>query len=857
MTRIDPEQVKAATDIVQLVARYTQLRKQGNEYVGLCCLHNDTTAPGNLYVNPAKQVWACFACGAHEQHGADAIGFLRSAEGIDFPEAIRRLSNGSGTLPPPRPIPAEPLKKAPPRENLPAPDGDVPDMALSVYGEPTGTWTYRNADGGILGYVCRYFDAERGKTLRCFSYGRYSEADPARWECKSFSSPRPLYGLELLADRPDAQILLVEGEKAADAARELIPGMVALTWPGGANAAKYADWSVLAGRKIVLWPDNDAPGRQAMERVAALLKDVAAEVKGIDPDTQPDGSATPEAWDAADALASGWDRDSTLAWAKARITVYVAPQRESDAPEPSESPTATPEPDPIQTIPAPAEPQEAPPAQAVDPLQTVADMPEAEFPPEASRAPPPRGRKPTLAVVDGNTVRSMEIEPEVAVPPEFSEFGLADAFAEVHGADWRFTVETGNWHRWVAMDDGGIWELQRKKTHTFQIQKFAAYRQSQATELTGAQRAKICTIRTVNSIISLLQARPGIAVTVDEWDADPWALGLPDGRIANLKTGQIRPAQREDMVSRRTLVAPERGAHPYWNMVLGRASNGDDAMLEYLRLWAGCCATGDTSPEAFTYLHGFGAAGKSKYILPLQNILNDYARQIPVELFLSGIRDNSGEQLAQLPGVRLAVASEPDEGARWAEGRLKLATGRNKITCRDVYSKRIEFSPQFKLMFEGNSKPHLRGVGEEIRRRFKLVEFKAGSIPEEDRILDMPQRLEAEYPAILQWMIDGAADFAVSGLNNPEQMDTDVRTYLQSEDQIAAWMDDCCERDGQARTRVADAYESYRKWCERDGEGFTLSKKRFAARMNDRGYETVKSGERFLQGFSLRLGANL
>ena len=424
MTRIDPEQVKAATDIVQLVARYTQLRKQGAEYVGLCFLHNDTSAPGNLYVNPTKQVWACFACGAHEQHGADAIGFLRSAEGIDFPEAIRRLSNGSGTLPPPKPIPAEPLKKAPPRENIPAPEGDVPDMALAVYGAPTGTWAYRNAEGGILGYVCRYFDAERGKTLRCFSYGRYSPVDPPRWECKAFTSPRPLYGLELLADRPDAQVLLVEGEKAADAARQLIPGMVAMTWPAGANAAKYADWQPLAGRNVVLWPDNDAPGRQAMERVAALLKGVAAEVKGIDPDTQEDGSPTPEAWDAADALAAGWDRERTLAWAKPRITVYVAPQQEPDAPE---SPTANAEPDPSPTIPAPAEPQEPPFPQAGEPS---APMPEAEFPPEATPTRPKRPRKPALASVDGNTVRVLEIEPEAEIPPQFSEFALAVAFAD-------------------------------------------------------------------------------------------------------------------------------------------------------------------------------------------------------------------------------------------------------------------------------------------------------------------------------------------------------------------------------------------------------------------------------------------
>ncbi len=869
MTRLDPEQVKAATDIVQLVSRYTQLRKMGSEYVGLCFLHNDTTAPGNLYVNPAKQVWACFACVAHEKYGADAIGFLRSAENIDFPEAVRRLANGSGTLPPTKAIPAEALKKAPPRENLPAPDGDLPDMRLAAYGDPTGTWAYRTAEGGIIGYVCRYHDEERGKTLRCFSYGRYSEVDPPKWECKAFSSPRPLYGLELLAGRPEAQVLLVEGEKSADAARQLIPAMVVMAWPGGANAAKYADWSPLAGRNVVLWPDADAPGRQAMERVAALLQGVAAEVKGVDPDTQPDGSATPEGWDAADALAAGWDREKTLDWAKQRITVYVAPQQ-PDAetgqisapqnlalspppPNAPESPVANAEPGPSPSIPDAAESLEAPFPPAGE---ASATMPDAEFPPEATPVRPRRPRKPALASVNGNTVRVLEIEPEADLPPEFSEQWMVRLFIENRGNNWRYSHDSKTWHRWVEMGDGGVWQLQKTSAHTIDIDDFLNSEQLRSAALTMNQRQRICSMKMTNSLVPGIQNRPPVASLVENWDTDPWLLGLPDGRCVELKTGTIRPATREDMIGRYTLVAPQRGPHPHWDMVLSRAAAGDGAMLEYLRLWAGCCVTGDTSPEAFTYLYGKGGAGKSKYILPLLEILNDYARQIQVELFLAGQSQNRGEQLAQLPGIRLAVASEPDEGTRWAEGQLKAATGRNRISCRDVYARRIEYMPQFKLIFEGNNKPHLRGVGEEIRRRFKLVEFKAGSIPTDELMIDMPDRLRREYPAILQWLIDAAADYSRTGLSSPEQMEIDVSEYLRSEDQIATWLDDCCEIDQAQRVRVLDAYENYRKFCERDGE-YVVAKKTFSSRLHDRGFKLHKSGDRFIIGIGLRIGANI
>nr|WP_246591083.1 DUF6371 domain-containing protein [Georgfuchsia toluolica] len=74
----------------------------------------------------------------------------------------------------------------------------------------------------------------------------------------AFPEPRPLYGLDRLAAKPDATVLLVEGEKCADAAAEVLPEYAVLTWPGGCKAVKKVDWRPLAGRKVICWPDADA-----------------------------------------------------------------------------------------------------------------------------------------------------------------------------------------------------------------------------------------------------------------------------------------------------------------------------------------------------------------------------------------------------------------------------------------------------------------------------------------------------------------------------------------------------------------------------------------------------------------------
>jgi putative DNA primase/helicase len=85
-------------------------------------------------------------------------------------------------------------------------------------------------------------------------------------------SPRPLYNLNELTERLSDPVLVVEGEKAADAARTLFPDYVVTTWAGGSNAPAQAAWDALERRNAVIWPDADEPGKKAAEKVAELAE---------------------------------------------------------------------------------------------------------------------------------------------------------------------------------------------------------------------------------------------------------------------------------------------------------------------------------------------------------------------------------------------------------------------------------------------------------------------------------------------------------------------------------------------------------------------------------------------------------
>jgi len=193
--------------------------------------------------------------------------------------------------------------KVKPRPIVPVP-ADAPPMDYQhpKRGAPSKAWAYHDADGHIVGYVLRWdFIGADGKADKDFRPVCYCEmADGQRaWRSVGMPTPQPLYGLDRLAQRPEAPVLVVEGEKTADAAqRAPLCDHVAITWPGGSGAVAKVDWTPLKDRRVVIWPDADEPGKKAAQAVAlAALAVSATEVKTVEPP-----SNAPPGWDLADSL---------------------------------------------------------------------------------------------------------------------------------------------------------------------------------------------------------------------------------------------------------------------------------------------------------------------------------------------------------------------------------------------------------------------------------------------------------------------------------------------------------------------------------------------------------------------------
>jgi putative DNA primase/helicase len=140
------------------------------------------------------------------------------------------------------------------------------------HGEPARAWLYLDAESRPIGYACRFETPDGGKVVLPFSW------TGTAWQWRAMPEPRPLFDLPSIRLFPELPIIVAEGEKAADAARTLFDReAVATTWAGGCKAWAKTDWHPLAGRKIILWPDADEPGRDAMNAISRhLLETVGA-----------------------------------------------------------------------------------------------------------------------------------------------------------------------------------------------------------------------------------------------------------------------------------------------------------------------------------------------------------------------------------------------------------------------------------------------------------------------------------------------------------------------------------------------------------------------------------------------------
>lgn len=212
--------------------------------------------------------------------GGDIFALIAAHLGIDAHADFPRVLDAATEL----------LGRAPAESRSAARKGKK-EAPVDDLGPATAKWDYLDASGKLIAVVYRYDPPGRKKEFRPWDARRRKMAPP---------DPRPLYNQPGMTSA--SLVVLVEGEKCAQVL--IGAGIVATTAMHGANApVEKTDWSPLAGKTVLVWPDRDKPGWEYATLAAQAILSAGAKTCHIlyPPEEAADG------WDAADAVAEGFD----------------------------------------------------------------------------------------------------------------------------------------------------------------------------------------------------------------------------------------------------------------------------------------------------------------------------------------------------------------------------------------------------------------------------------------------------------------------------------------------------------------------------------------------------------------------
>lgn len=426
-----------------------------------------------------------------------------------------------------------------------------------------------------------------------------------------------------------------------------------------------------------------------------------------------------------------------------------------------------------------------------------------------------------------------------------SDVSNAKLLLKLYGDDLKYCREwkDNGWLIW----DGKRWsENAGHKVTQMAIRSIEKLR-SQRDTLSGVDERKeldrhvksSMKVTGIRAMIALAHDFESVQVKAKDLNAKPWLLNTPSGTL-DIKRRVLSRHKREDLLTRMIGTEFDKDAQcPQWLDFLDTIMGGDQEMVAYLRRAVGYCMTGNTDEQCMFVLYGAGRNGKSTFLQAVRELLGDYAKQASMDTFMYKYRGGSAsDDLANLQGARMVVASESEENARLSESLIKQITGGGSITARRLYENLQEFIPEFKIWLDTNHKPVVKGTDLGIWRRIRLIPFTV-TIPEEKIDPDMLQKLREEFPGILTWAAQGAKEWQDHGLGHPAAMEQATRDYRIEMDTIGRFISDCCLTGTTSEYNITTRrlYELYERWVEENGEFQKLSKRHLGLKLQERGFE--------------------
>ena len=433
--------------------------------------------------------------------------------------------------------------------------------------------------------------------------------------------------------------------------------------------------------------------------------------------------------------------------------------------------------------------------------------------------------------------------------------GNARHFRDLYGDRVRYNYTQKVWMLW----DGKVWcqdetaavkQLADEMLDGMEKNLFGIHDPQQA----AAMRKFIAKSRgshAKDNLLKEVQHLTGIPTTDADFDKVGSALNVQNGFL-KLRSGKLYPHDRARLITRLAGASYDPDATaPTWLRFLDDVTGGDKALQTYLQCMVGYMLTGSTREQCIFFLYGDGSNGKSTFLEVLAELMGSYAMNAQSETITARRQSDSPRaDIARLKGARLVTISECPADVWLDEAIVKQLTGGDVVTARYLYGREFEFRPEFKLIMATNHKPRIRGTDSGIWRRIRLVPF-TQRIPDDKQDLQLPDKLRAELPGILNWALDGLRQWLAAsaggkrrGMPHCPAVDSATAEYRGEQDRLKQFLEDCTEPAASYTIQAGVLYQVYRRWCEENGERYPLTGTKFGREVA-KGLKRVKTRTSF------------
>jgi putative DNA primase/helicase len=357
-----------------------------------------------------------------------------------------------------------------------------------------------------------------------------------------------------------------------------------------------------------------------------------------------------------------------------------------------------------------------------------------------------------------------------------------------------------------------------------------------------------------------------LGVTGEDFDLRPMLFACANG-VIDLETGLLLPGNSDDLL---TLASPVEFLGidcpaPIWDRTLLEIFNGQEEIVSYLQRLLGYAMTGLIREKVFPVFYGpTGWNGRSLIIETVSHVMGALAGSIQSEMLLSQRYAKSSAapspDIIALKGMRMAFASEIDEGQKFSAAKIKWLTGKDELIGRsphDKYSTR--FYPTHKLFLMTNTQPEAPSNDKAFWERMHLIPFSISFVnrdpqePYERRaILDLDQQLLREESGILAWLVRGCLLYQQRGIDPPIEITAATEEYRRGEDVLADFIDECCIREDGAKGKANELYQRYVKWYHDNIGEKERSGTWFGKQLRQKFQKTKSHGLVIYQGITLK-----